>query len=257
MRLIGCASASKVVAMSGDAPQKIDLNALRDKSAAIKTALNELLTQHSLTLSPQNYERAFQHLLSCMHDYESVSAADVRGYLNEVLEYHEHNIAMMNKTGIAEDSLVKILITADDHVPVENVIAHAGKPWKLTWRSLPMPVAVSIVLLIGASFAGPRIFNEQPVQVQDSGLISADTRVITSAEEEELRTLVHGLSAESGDTHIKIYNRIKALPEITKYGYAPTYKKFNHAQFLEAKIWLERETGNFQNVGPIGPASAP
>ena len=227
--------------MSGDAPKKIDLPDLRDKSAAVKQALNDFLTEHNLSLSPQNYERAYQHVLACMHDYKAVSAADVQIYLNEVLEYHEHNIAMMKKTGIAEDSLVKILVTADDYVPVGNVLRPNPAPWKLSWRSLPMPVAVSLLLLIGASFAGPRFFAEEPKPMAAMGLISTDARVITTAQEETLKTLVHDLGDLNGETHLKIYNRIKALPEITKYGYAPTYKKFNYAQFLEAKIYLERE----------------
>ena len=180
-----------------------------------------------------------------MHDYKTVSAADVQEYLDEVLEYHEHNIAMMNKTGIAEDSLVKILITADDHVPVHNVIRPDAARWALSWRSLPLPVAVSIVLLIGASFAGPAFFSEdpKPAPTETISLINADARVITAAQEDTLKSLVHTLSAQNGETHIKIYNRIKRLPQITKYGHAPSYKKFNYAQFLEAKIWLEREIG--------------
>ncbi len=232
--LIRAASPSKVMNMT-QSSKKIDLNDLRDKTAAVKEALDAFLEENKLTLSPQNRERAFQHVLACMNDHKDLSADDVRGYLNEVLEYHEYNIDMMNKTGLAEDSLIKILITAD----YESIIRPDVPQWKFGWRSLPLPVAVSLVLVIAASFAGPKLFTESPNN-QTIITQSQGGPVITRAQEETIKALVHELSAKSGETHIKIYNRIKVLPAITQHGPAPSYKKFNHAQYLEAKIWLER-----------------
>ena len=44
---------------------------------------------------------------------------------------------------------------------------------------------------------------------------------------------------------VKIWNKIKAAPEITRYGYSSSYKNFNQGQYIAAKALLEawREKG--------------
>lgn len=221
---------------------KLDLKDLKSKNTILRKALHSFLEENSLTLSEQNFERAFQHLLACMNDHTDLSSEDVQTYLNEVLEYHAHTIDMMNKSGLAEDSLIKILVTADYEQIRQNNTQH--KVWQLGWRALPMPVAVSLILLLGAALASPTVFptHETTIERQDPTL-----QVINRQQEEEIKILVEQLESLSNQSRMKIYSDLKALPEITAIGPARSYKKFNQQQFAYAKNYLQSRINNLQN----------
>lgn len=180
--MIEAASRATVIDVSKEKP-KLDLVDLRDKNIVLRETLSVFLEENKLSLSKQNFDRAFQHLLACMADHKNLTSDDVKAYLNEVLEYHEYNIDVMNKTGLAEDSLIKILITAD----YDNIIRSEVKQWKLSWSSLPLPIAVSLALIIGAAIAQPALFPQtSPTTIQ----ADQNSRVITKNQEKEIKELV-------------------------------------------------------------------
>ena len=98
---------------SNDKPSTLDLAALAERHGVLKDGLQDFLDDNGLYLSEQNFERAFQHLLASTSHLEDLTLYDVTNYLQQVLEHHEYVIETMNKTGLAEESLIKLIVTAD------------------------------------------------------------------------------------------------------------------------------------------------
>ncbi len=86
-----------------DSPSKLDLKDLSKRHDVLREGLQNFLDENDLHLSDQNFDRAFQHLLSSTMSYKDLTLYDVDNYLKQILEYHEYVIDTMNKTGLAED----------------------------------------------------------------------------------------------------------------------------------------------------------
>ena len=151
---------------SNDKPSTLDLAALAERHGVLKDGLQDFLDDNGLYLSEQNFERAFQHLLASTSHLEDLTLYDVTNYLQQVLEHHEYVIETMNKTGLAEESLIKLIVTADSEQrrkpdaqtrKSEGVVQQAAKGWRFRITAFPLPIAVSLVLLVGIAIATPLI----------------------------------------------------------------------------------------------------
>ncbi|MCI5061167.1 MAG: hypothetical protein MRY79_08905 [Alphaproteobacteria bacterium] len=143
-------------------PVKLSIADLKHRHGVLRDGLHDFLDDNNLHLSEQNFERAFQHLLSSTAHHEDLTLYDVTNYLQQILEHQEYVIETMNKTGLAEESLIKLIVTAEDKreeetktVKNSNVMRPDVKNWKFSIKALPLPVVVSLVLLLGYAVAKP------------------------------------------------------------------------------------------------------
>lgn len=237
----------------------LDLSRLAERQDILKDGLQDFLDANKLHLSKQNFERAFQHLLAATNHFDTITLYDVQNYLQQILEYHEHVIDTMNRTGLAEESLIKLIITADneqDPKQQNNVGDQANgqpsadqrAPWKFDLKSLPLPVAVSLCLLICVAIATPFI----PNKLHTSKLQTTDAyNEIGVSSKAELKELVKQLSdvekaLGNNVTTAQIWSDVKSLDAVTKHGYKSSYKNFTPEQWAAAKTYLETRIKSLQ-----------
>lgn len=231
---------------------KLDLAQIAQRQDVLRDGLQDFLDDNKLHLSDQNFDRAFQHLLSATSHFETLTLFDVQNYLQQILEYHEHVIETMNRTGLAEESLIKLIITADKEQDPQSqnninkkdstVEQNNAVRWKFGITSLPLPIAVSLFLIACFAVATPFI----PNTLLPHSAVSQDAyNEIGASSIEELKELVKQLesaeqAAGNDTTTVQIWNDIKALDEVTKHGYKSSYKNFTPEQWEAAKVYLEQ-----------------
>ncbi len=214
---------------------------LRDKIPVIEEALRCFLTEHDLSLTQQNFDRARDHLLPCLNDYKDLSVEDVSDYIKELVEYNEFVIDGMNRSGISEDSLVHILVSADQRPSLGNGRARAANSnWKFNLSQIPLPIAVTLFLLVGFAVATPLSMQRSDGHTQAPLEMSREIGISAIGELKALVDKVVEAEGRRGNeiSSAKIWNKVKSAPELVKYGYSSSYKSFNQGQYLEAKKML-------------------
>lgn len=226
-----------------DSSTKLDLKDLSQRHEILRDGLQNFLDDNRLNLSDQNFERAFQHLLSSTIFYKDMALYDVTNYLQQILEYHEHVIDTMNKTGLAEESLIKLIVTADNKPvkEINNKNSTKEKRWKFSLSTIPLPVATSLLLVVGFAIATPFV----PSSLYPTSFQNSDSyNEIGISSVNELKGMVKELAAlEKNRGHdispATIWNEVKALDTVTSHGYKSSYKNFNPAQYKATKVFLE------------------
>lgn len=195
--------------------EKIGLADLKHRHELLGDGLQDFLDDNNLHLSDQNFERTRQHLISATAHFKDLTLYDVTNYLQQTLEHHEHVIETMNKTGLAEESLIKLIITAEsDRKTAQATPPSPGpKPWKFSLKSLPLPVAVSLVLLLGFAFARPFMPSSLPLFPSSTQDPHNEIGASSVQELKDLAKQVVEQEKASGHTlsTATLWNKIKAL----------------------------------------------
>lgn len=228
-----------------DSPPKLDLKDLSHRQEVLSEGLQNFLDDNELHLSDQNFDRAFQHLLSATMSYKDITLYDVQNYLKQILEYHEYVIDTMNKTGLAEDSLIKLIITAENDQ--RNQLKNNGeakperKPWKFSLSALPLPVVTSLLILVGFAVATPFMPHSPESTLFQTTDIHNEIGISSINELREMVKELSTLEQAHGNevSPATIWNDVKALDNVTRHGYKSSYKNFSPAQYNAAKAFLE------------------
>ena len=236
----------------------LDVENLQERCAILKDGLQDFLDQNALHLSEANFERAFQHLLSSTIHHETLTLYDITNYLQKLLEEQEYVIEAMNKTGLAEESLIRLIVTADHRSGKQNIkqAEHMPQNNQTVIRTVKALLAGFLIcgfavmlfkpsfLYLGA-FQGGTFQTIEPVKdhYNEIGLSSIN----------ELKSLVKELvtlEQAAGNTisAARVWNDVKQLKSVTHHGYKSSYKNFSPAQYHAAKIFLQNRIARFKEV---------
>jgi len=202
----------------------------------ITKALDDLLRDKRLKLTAQKYERLKKVLMVRFLD-DACDYSDVYNYLSDITEYRKDYEIDANAPDEAEEEMIHILAAADiEEVEIEVKTSIFKKRYIAALTALLLICAVAFV-----SYTISHLESKAIATVDSDKL----ARVITTAEEAELKSLVWKvveLEKERGKNtkHNTVYSRIKRLDTVRAYGPASSYKKFNHAQFFESRIFLNQ-----------------
>lgn len=220
----------------------------------ITHAFDDFLRDKRLYLTVQQYKRLKKLLMIRLLEDE-MSYSNAYNQLSEIIEYRKDYEINANAPDEAEEEMIRIIGAADVK---EIEITVEGSKFKKRFIAVSSLLALILIGFLG--FMTAQYFEHKKIHSLEMA------RIITSSEEITLKNLVqHIITLErSRNIHIShgaIYNKIKNLAAIKNKGYATSYKKFNYAQFAEARLFLNQwikdireETANTNPLNNYSPA---